>query len=141
MGSSRSLCNYKQIQRLSCRAYSKESAITTASSICSVREHMLYYRIKRLIQSIVKSRRRLHHIALFRMDYLLLGRSRSGVGVGVGINISRPESESLKIRQLRSPELNNRDSNNQFQRYISIEQIKHFHIITHSSGVRTILYE
>ena len=37
----------------------------------------------------------------------LLGRSRSGVGVGVGVNIFRPESdsESLKIRRLRSPAL------------------------------------
>ena len=41
------------------------------------------------------------------MEYLLLGRSRSGVGVGVGVEIFSPESEleseSLKIRRLRSP--------------------------------------
>ena len=51
----------------------------------------------------------LHYIALFVMEYLLGGRSRSGVGVGVGVGIFRPESESesgsLKIRRLRSPDL------------------------------------
>ena len=42
----------------------------------------------------------------FRTENPLLGRSRSGVGVGVGVDIFRPESEleseSLKIRRLRS---------------------------------------
>ena len=56
----------------------------------------------------------LHHIALFGMEYLLGGRSRSGVGVGVGVGISRPESESksesLKIRRLRSPGVEHAES-------------------------------
>ena len=41
------------------------------------------------------------------MENPLLGRSRSGVGIGVGVEIFRPESEleseSLKVRRLRSP--------------------------------------
>ena len=40
----------------------------------------------------------------------MLGRARSGVGTGVGVDIFSPESEleseSLKIRLLRSPALN-----------------------------------
>ena len=58
------------------------------------------------IQSKVKSGRWLHHVAVFRIECLLLSRSRSGVGVGVGVDIFRPESESepesLTIRRLRS---------------------------------------
>ena len=45
------------------------------------------------------------------MEYLLLGRRRSGVGAGVGVDIFRPESEleseSLKICRLRSPGMYN----------------------------------
>ena len=52
-------------------------------------------------------RKLLHHTALFGTEYLLGDRSRSAVGVGVGVGIFRPgaelESESLKIRRLRSP--------------------------------------
>ena len=44
---------------------------------------------------------------LFLMECFLLGRSRSGVGAEVGVDVFRPESglesESLKIRRLRSP--------------------------------------
>ena len=41
----------------------------------------------------------------FRMEGILLGRSRTGVGVGVGVDIFRPESESesLNIHRLCSP--------------------------------------
>ena len=48
----------------------------------------------------------LHHIAVSTMEYFFLGRSRGEVGVGVGVDISRweLESESLKIRRLRSPD-------------------------------------
>ena len=47
----------------------------------------------------------LHHIAVSTMEYCLLGQSRSGVGVEVGVDIFMPESdsESLKVRRLRSP--------------------------------------
>ena len=45
----------------------------------------------------------------FRIEYLLLGRSRSGVGAGVGVDIFRPESESLKISRLRRPDLKTDD--------------------------------
>ena len=59
------------------------------------------------IQTKVKSSNNLHHIAVPKIEYLLLSRSRSGVGVGVGVDIFRPESESepesIKIRRLRSP--------------------------------------
>ena len=59
------------------------------------------------IQSKGKSGKWLRHIALFRMEYLLLGRSRSGARAGVGVDIFRRdpelESESPKIRHLRSP--------------------------------------
>ena len=41
--------------------------------------------------------------SFFRIEYLLLGRSRSGVGARVGVVISRLESESQKIRRPRSP--------------------------------------
>ena len=60
-----------------------------------------------LMLSKMKSRKRLHHVALFRIEYLLLAGSRSGVGGGVGVDIFRPESESeselLEICRLRSP--------------------------------------
>ena len=57
------------------------------------------------MQSKAKSRKWSHHIALFGIEYLLIGRSRSGVRLGIGVGIVRPESESesLKIRRLRSP--------------------------------------
>ena len=68
---------------------------------------MLYYRIARSDTIKREIKKMPHDIALFRMEDLLLGRSRSGVGVGVGVEIFRPESEleseSLKIRRLRSP--------------------------------------
>ena len=43
-------------------------------------------------------------MALFRMEQLILGRSRSRVGVRVGVDIFNPESESelLEIRRLHS---------------------------------------
>ena len=54
-----------------------------------------------------KSTKWLYHIVLFRMEYLLLGRSRFGVRVGVGVDVfrseSESESESLKICRLRGP--------------------------------------
>ena len=46
------------------------------------------------MQSKVESREWLLHVALLRIEYLLLGRSRSGVRAGVGVVIIRPESES-----------------------------------------------
>ena len=62
------------------------------------------------MQSKVKSRKWLYHIALFNMEYPLLGRSRRGVGAGVAVDIFRPESESesLEIHRLRSPALRGR---------------------------------
>ena len=55
-----------------------------------------------------KLRKWSHHIALFGIEYLLIGRSRSGVGVGVGVGIFRLESEMetelLKTRRLHIPD-------------------------------------
>ena len=68
---------------------------------------VLPYHCTRLDTIRGKSRKCLYHIPLFRIEYILLGRSRSGFGVGVGVDILRPESESesglRKIRRLRSP--------------------------------------
>ena len=75
-----------------------------AGCIRSSRQRMLYYRIARFDTIKREIKKMLHHIALFRMENLLLGRSRRGVGAGVGVDIFRPELESLKIRRLRSPE-------------------------------------
>ena len=61
------------------------------------------------------------------MENTLLGRSRSGVGVGVGVDIFRPESEleseSLKIRRLRSPGHRYEAICNEFEKFINIESI------------------
>ena len=56
-------------------------------------------------RSKVKLRNCLHHIAVFGMEYIFLGKSRSGVGVGADISRLRSESEleSLTIRRLGSP--------------------------------------
>ena len=57
------------------------------------------------MQSNGKPGKWLHHIALFRMEYLLLGRGINRVGVGVDIFRPEPESESesLEIPRLSSP--------------------------------------
>ena len=83
--------------------------MTTVGYIRSLRERVtidiLSYQL--WMQSKGKSITWFHHIAPFRMEYLLLGWSRSGVGAGIGVDIFRPESEleseSLKSRRLRSP--------------------------------------
>ena len=60
------------------------------------------------MRSKAKSRKWSHHIALFGIEYLLIGRSRSGVRVGVGVGIFRPESELeselFKTHRLYSPD-------------------------------------
>ena len=74
-------------------------------------EWEIYWRVTRLDTVKGEMKILLHHITAFRIEYILLIRSRSGVGVGVGVDIFRPktesEPESLKIRQLRSPAENN----------------------------------
>ena len=81
--------------------------VTTAGSIRSLLELVLSSRITGLGTIKTENRKWLHHIAIFRMELFLLGRSRSGVGAGVGVDIFRPESESElespEIRRLRSP--------------------------------------
>ena len=69
---------------------------------------MLHYRITRW--GTIKKEEIKSYLALFRMEYLLLGRSRSGVRVGAGVDIFSPESEYdlLKIRGLRGPGLESR---------------------------------
>ena len=56
------------------------------------------------IQSKRKSRKLLHYIALFGMEYLMLCQSRSGVGVRV--DIYRSELELPKFCRLHSPGIN-----------------------------------
>ena len=70
---------------------------------------MLYCRITRLdTRKREIKKKKLHHVAVFRMEYLPLSRSRSALGVGVGVYIFGPESElesdSLEIRRLRNPD-------------------------------------
>ena len=61
-------------------------------------------------QSKGKSRKCLHHIVIFIMQLLLLGRSQSGVGAGVVVDTFRPGSESgpesLENRRFRSSDTN-----------------------------------
>ena len=91
----------QQDEGLSCRVNSKGTAIAAAACIRSSRQWVHCITVLPVwTQSIGKSRKWLHHIALSRMECLLLGRSQRGIEVGV--DISRPESESVKIRQLRS---------------------------------------
>ena len=80
---SRSLCDCQQIQTLSYRAHSKESAIITAGCIRSYRERVLYCRITHLDSITREFKKKATPYCFFRMQWLLLGRSRSGVGVGV----------------------------------------------------------
>ena len=87
--------------------HSKESAISTpglsavSANRCSITASPVG------MPSKGKSRKWSRHIALFGVEYLLIGRSRSRVGVGVGVGIFRPESELetelLKTRRLHSP--------------------------------------
>ena len=108
LGSSPSLSDCHQVQRLSYRAYSKESAINTAGCIhiphavgangCFIAGHPFGYNrgeIKKMATS----------YCFFSMEWIPSVRpSRSGVGVGVVVDIFRPESESesLKICRLRN---------------------------------------
>ena len=43
----------------------------------------------------------LYRIAVFRMEYLLLGQIRNGVRVGVGVDMFRPELESTSRSHLK----------------------------------------
>ena len=99
---------WQQIQRLSYRAHSKETAITTAAASpvsadgCSTTPSPVWIQSESEIKKVISP--------LFGMENVLLGRSRSGVGVGVGFDILRPESEleseSPKICRLCSTAYN-----------------------------------
>ena len=109
MGSSRSLCDYgNKFNVCHIRAIQwkqpkpRPASFTFSANGFSITAAPVW------IQSKGKSRKRQYHIALFGMENLSLGPSRSGVGAGVGVNIFMPksglESELLKIRRLCSPE-------------------------------------